>query len=428
MTPAHTPLGDTHNFGRRVGLRGDRVEKPRTIVWERLLLGVDSPLRRLLDEAAERDAPGQEMFGFLPRLAFYPSDSGPGGEVERVELEALGEISGEGRRGLAEIVGRSVALWSWLGVADLHWENLVLGRDGAGRVIFGPLDVEMILADLTLPTHTKLLPDADPEYAEICRHACGVRRVLPYLGKPVSVSDLVAMAAAYRGTLLFLERHAAAIAEVFAGLPGLGETPIRLCLRGTDEYVRARSEPVWPPLLDGEVVQMARGDIPYFFRLLGRPGIHYYGDPTLTRLERLPMQGDVPQLEPLLPVGRGLRAKSRKSLREEGLFALLGAFDHPSFSGRHEHEGLAVTFERRELVLELPDGEELATRRNLSAFVGSVYLPCRCGEVRTVFVPQVTTCDATPGHAREDGRAEGRGKGAGKARAKAPGKAGRRAR
>jgi hypothetical protein len=26
--------------------------------------------------------------------------------------------------------------------------------------------------------------------------------------------------------------------------------------------------------------------------------------------------------------------------------------------------------------------------------VGSVYLPCRCGEVRSVFVPEVTVCKA----------------------------------
>ena len=58
--PAPPPLGDAHNFGRRVELRGDRVYKPRTVVWERLLLGADSPLRRRLDEAAvARDLMGE---------------------------------------------------------------------------------------------------------------------------------------------------------------------------------------------------------------------------------------------------------------------------------------------------------------------------------------------------------------------------------
>src|SRR5262249_30178372 len=156
---------------------------------------------------------------------------------------------------------------------------------------------EIILADLSLPTETKLLPDADPEVAAICRHACGVRRVLPYLGKPVGAEHVLLIAGAYRRTLAFLDRHASAVAEVFAHLPGLREAPIRVLLRGTDEYVRARSEPVWPPLLDAEAEQLARGDIPYFFRLYGRQGIHYYADEALTRIERLPREGDVPQLD-----------------------------------------------------------------------------------------------------------------------------------
>jgi hypothetical protein len=278
-------------------------------------------------------------------------------------------------------------------VADLHWENLVLGVDNRGRVVFAPLDIEMILADLSLPTETKLLPDADPEYAAVCRHAAGVRRVLPYLGKPVDPADLVVMASAYLGTLAFLDRHARAIAAVFAGLPELGEMPIRVCLRGTEEYVRARPEALWPPLLDAETEQLARGDIPYFFRLYGRPGIHWFGNRELTRIERLPLEGDVPQLDPALDVSRGFRSPSRKKLREDGLFTLLGAFDHPSFAGKHESDGLEVTFRRRSLVVKLPGGEELESRRDLRSFVGSVYLPCRCGEVFSVFVPEVTACE-----------------------------------
>ena len=393
MTAAHTHLGDSHNFGRRVSLRGDRVFKPRALLWEWLLLSADSPLRRLLDEAAERDGLGRDAFGFLPALSFFPSQTDVGGEVERIDLSPLPDPTPESRRALATIVGRSLALFSFLGVTDLHWENLVLGVDGRGHVIFAPLDIEMILSDLSLPTETKLLPDADPEYAEICRHASGVRRVLPYLGKPIGAADLLSMAHAYRGTLALLDRHARAVADVIAGLPKMQETPIRVLLRGTGDYVRAREAPPWPPLLDAEAAQMARGDIPYFFRLYGKQGIHYYADESLRKIRSLPLEGDVPQLDPMLRVSRGLRSPTRQKLREDGLFTLLGAFDHPSITGLHECDGLAVTFRPRALVVKLPNGEELESRRNLRAFVGSVYLPCRCGEVRSVFVPPVTTCE-----------------------------------
>ncbi len=191
----------------------------------------------------------------------------------------------------------------------------------------------------------------------IFRHAAGVRRVLPWLGKPIDVADLVAMASDYRRTLALLDRHAPAIADVFARLPRLRETPIRVCLRGTDEYVRARTEPIWPPLLDAEAEQLARGDIPYFFRLYGRPGSHHYADPSLRQLARIPLRGDVPKLDPILQLSRGLRSPSRRSLREEGLFTLLGAFDHPSFLGRRV-DGLEVRFGARTLAVELDSGEE----------------------------------------------------------------------
>ncbi|MEO7113465.1 MAG: hypothetical protein ABI183_23700, partial [Polyangiaceae bacterium] len=241
------------------------------------------------------------------------------------------------------------------------------------------------------------LPDADPDVAVICQHACGVRRVLPYLGKPIATEHLLLAASAYHRTLKFLDAHAPAIADIFVNLPNLGSTPIRILLRGTDEYVRALSpgaEHFWPPLLDSEKEQLARGDIPYFFRLYRKPGIRYYGNETLTQVKRLPLEGDVPQLDPILDISRGLKSRSRKKLREDGLFAVIGAFDHPKNVGAHEANDIAISFNARTLKVKIGDVAELQSRRNLSAFVGSVYQPCQCGEVRTVFVPPVTVCSA----------------------------------
>jgi hypothetical protein len=391
MTQHRPHLGDSHNFGRRVSLRARRVHKPRTLLWEWLFLARESPLRRLLNESAEGCGFEAGAFEFLPALRFYDERSRDGGEVERVALKPLPVLSRDGKRRLAEIVGRSLSLFSFLGVSDLHWENLVLGAGPRGRIVFGPLDIEMILADLALPTETKLLPDADPEYADVCRHACGVRRVLPYLGKPIAAEHLLAMIGAYRATLALLERQAPVIANVIAALPDLPETPIRVCLRSTDEYVRADPN-LFPPLLDAELEQLSRGDIPYFFRLYGRPGIHYFGDETLSEVRRLPLRGDVPKLDPILSLARGLTSPSRKKLRADGLFTLIGAFDHAGLSGEYRDGELALRFSPRSLVIRLPNGDELETRRNLRAFVESVYLPCRCGEVRSVFVPKVTRC------------------------------------
>jgi hypothetical protein len=397
--------GDSHNFGRRVVVRGAWVHKPRTLLWEWLLLSGESPLRTLLRRAAEDGGLGASAFDFLPDLAFRRPRARKGGDVERLELAPLRRLSAEETRELARIVGRSLALWSWLGVEDLHWENLALGRATGGRIVLAPIDVELILADLASPAQTRLLPEPDAEYGALYQHACGVRRALPWLGKPLSAELLVTMVAAYARTLAFLEARRRDVAATLARVPGLHDAPIRVTLRSTGDYLRARTEELWPPLLCAEREQLERGDVPYFFRLQGRRGIHWYADRSLRTFRTLPVSGDVPRLGPLLSLAKGLSSPSRRALREEGLFIVLGAFDHPTLTGVHRADGLEVAFRRRSLVVKGPGGEELETRRDLSDFVSPVYLPCRCGEVRTPLVPRRTRCERVRG---PEGRGNGR--------------------
>ncbi|HEY2368941.1 MAG TPA: hypothetical protein VGH87_21240 [Polyangiaceae bacterium] len=326
-------LGDPHNFGRRVELRGGVIHKPRTVVWEWLMLSKASPLRRFL---------GRE-FDFLPSLAIDRRR----GLVERLQLQPLRGRQDE----LAAIVGKTLALWAWLGVADLHWENMALGRDGEGRIVFGPLDIEMMFGDMRLPTETKLIPEADPEYGEELRRAAGVRRALAHLGTPIRGPHLVAIVMAYRATLEFLDHHTKTIARLVSPFD---DAPIRLLLRATSDYGK---DPVpWPPLLDCESEQMARGDVPYFFRLRGKRGIRYFTD---ARLRTVGFAAA--PTEPLLP--RSLRSPSRRVLREQGTLAVIGAFDHPSLTGKHG----PITLGKRIVF------EDLACPRNLRAIVGSVY-------------------------------------------------------
>ena len=370
------------------------MEKPRTLFWEWLVLGRDSPLRALLAREAARSGfggVGDAPFGFLPALRFERKKAGGDGRVERALLEPLGRPTRALKAELARAAGRSLAFFAWFGASDLHWENLVLGRARGGELVFAPLDIELVLAELSFPTETQLLPHADPEYRALYQHAAGVRRILPFLGKPVAAAELLSLAAAYREMLLFLDDHARTVAKLLDELPELRRAPIRVCLRSTAEYVTLGEHEHDPPLLAAEVEQLARGDVPYFFRLYGQRGIRYYADASLETLARLPLSGDVPRPAPLLSLGRGLRAPSRRRLAEQGLLLVLGAFDHAALRGRHDHAGLSVSFGARSLEVRFPGGE-LACPRNLRSFVSSVYLPCRCGEVRSVFVPPVTRC------------------------------------
>src|SRR6187455_759591 len=112
-------LGDAHNFGRHVEKRGSRIIKPRTLLWEWLVLSAKSPLRRALAAAAEGGGLGSNAFDFLPDLAFQSPRARQGGAVQQLRLRPLPRLSASKRRELARIVGRSLALWSFLGVADL---------------------------------------------------------------------------------------------------------------------------------------------------------------------------------------------------------------------------------------------------------------------------------------------------------------------
>ncbi len=155
--------GDSHNFGRRVTLGETRVHKPRTVFWEWLVLGATSPLRALLREIAEEDPATRGTFEHLPELRFSSPTSRAGGTVERLALEPLGRPTRAGRRELAVVVGRAIATASWLGLSDLHWENLALGLGRRGRLVLAPRDVEIVFDDLAIPKATKLLPEADPD-------------------------------------------------------------------------------------------------------------------------------------------------------------------------------------------------------------------------------------------------------------------------
>ncbi len=369
-------MSDLHNFGRRVVVRGARVIKPRTMLWEWATLSRESPLRKALDACGD--------FDFLPALRFDLARS----HVERISLRPM---PARRHAELAAIVGRSLALWSWLGVSDLHWENLALGVDLHDRIVFAPLDIEMVFDDFSLPTRTKLIADAGDEYAALNRHAAGIRRALPYLGKPVGAEHLLSIAGAYSATLDLLDRQSRTLSDAIARLPNVRTTPIRVLLRATGDYVAGRSNPISPALLDAESEQLARGDIPYFTRVYGQPGIRFFRDERLQVVGRIP-DGDAPPLDPLLSMGRHLRSPSRRRLREQGLLAVVGAFDHPSLTGSHRSDQIGIMLTTRRLKIDIA-GKRLECRRDLSSVVGSAYLSCRCGEVRSVLAPKKTRCD-----------------------------------
>ena len=169
----------------------------------------------------------------------------------------------------------------------------------------------------------------------------------------------------------------------------LRRTPIRVCLRGTADYM-VPPERADPPFRPEELAQLARGDIPYFFHIYGQSGVFAFDSPDRARVVRLRQT----RANPALQVARHLRSPSRASLAAQGLFAVIAAFDHKGLTGGvFQDEGFELRCTRRQLIAGPRDGGA-ETRRDLSAFVGSVYLPCACGEDRAVFAAPPRVCVA----------------------------------
>ncbi len=110
-------------------------------------------------------------------------------------------------------------------------------------------------------------------------------------------------------------------------------------------------------------------DIPYFFRLYGRPGILLLRGSGAPQGPHDSARGrrSAPRPSPST-LARPAIADAQQKLRDEGLFALLGAFDHLCPMGGPARErrfpgDLQSAHHRHEA---LPTGEELHARRNIA--------------------------------------------------------------
>lgn len=324
--------GDSHNFGRHVVVGERWVHKPRAILWEWLVLSAESPLRTLLAEAATRDGLGA-LFDFLPDLAFTTPEARDGGQVERVVLEPLRRPSPP--TSAASSRASSAALSPCSGRAQHIQSALGEPRDRRRRARAGGVRAPRRRDDprrLRPPDRDQAPARPRPRSTRRCastRAACGA--CCPGSASPSTPATWS------RWPPRTARCSPSSTATPPRSPPCSPRSPRSrprrsVCACAAPRSTCARAEPLWPPLLAAESEQLARGDIPYFFRLHGARGIHWFADTSLTEVARLPLEGDVPQLDPILPLARALRGKHRKKLRE-GLFTRDGAFDHPEPEG-----------------------------------------------------------------------------------------------
>lgn len=275
--------GDRHNFGQTVSVAGGYFHKPRTVLWEYVLLGEDSAFRRCLDTWLRRDL-GASPFDVMPALTFVLDASGHGAVSDFEPREAkVAEV----KPVEAHRVGMLIALLAWLGVDDLHCENVVIGRCEGGHLAVCPVDVESLLQATRLPSQTLLIPST-----HIHRESCGIAALVSPLAAD---SDAVAaLCCGYIETLEWIERNAQLVSETLISIPNIADAPIRLILRPTSTYVRYLETGCIPEgepeLASCELAQLERGDVPYFFRLPDEALIRFYIAPGESVEARLPAE------------------------------------------------------------------------------------------------------------------------------------------
>ena len=152
------------------------------------------------------------------------------------------------------------------GIRDLHNQNLVVTESHIQAI-----DAEVVLADLILPNESVLLPYKDIEF-----ESCGARTLRATMGG-LSNDDRRNIFSGYVDTFAAIFKSHAQLCATFDAIDLTA--PIRVIVRNTKNYKSHlnRTVPI-QDLLSEEVVQLERGDIPYFFKKLGDERLFYLND------------------------------------------------------------------------------------------------------------------------------------------------------
>ncbi len=364
----HKNLGDVHNFGRRVtaDLCG-KVFKPRPLVWEWLFLAKSSPWR--IEFEAINSTSKILRKNFLPNLKFSTGFSNKSGWVQDFAevLGPVGILKSQERVDLAVMTGQLMALAVWYGITDLHWENIILGRDKRRRLRLGLIDIEELFSKTHFPCDTQFLPGT----SRFSRYYAGIHKCLAPFKEPVDGNFILQVTTGYLEQLANLKRHELRLIRALRKCQISDETPIRRLIRDSREYVlgsRRRFNPA-------EKEQLARGDIPYFWTSLESPNeIRWYTDSHLKKWRSL-SSAEVTESEALQifnPYKR-IDAKRYRMMVEYDAIIVFSALNSGLRDGQFEFGQFELTLFNRNVTFKNPVIGEISSGLNWSARTRSVY-------------------------------------------------------
>ncbi len=250
---------DLHNFGKsvqRVGHEAGFVYlKPRPIFWEGLFFGRNSPLSFFFDKSRlDGFTPGQVLFNLVTE-----ADNDFSGRSQEIVTDSTSENLPSHLYSL----GVLFAYCYIFGIRDLHRGNVV--RTSTHLQI---VDAEVVLSKLLLPHETLLLP-----FKEVGRDQCGMSKILDLNGT-ASAEEIATVLMGYLDTFENVLQNRQGILNALEALASkIHRIPIRHILRDTFHYRDARLKTPDIPFFASELVQLDRGDIPYYFKYMGAESV-----------------------------------------------------------------------------------------------------------------------------------------------------------
>jgi hypothetical protein len=167
-----------------------------------------------------------------------------------------------------------MALMVWFGIGDLHRDNVALGYDESNRLIFCPLDIEMIFDDLHLVSQTILIPPHELQKEKAGLHLA--RKLLRAVAPDEYIFELISN---FVEMVRELDRQEQDILGRFVNCKEFLRSPIRVIPRATQEYrdhLMSGATPSEIPYFKSEQEQLMRNDIPYFFRFADSDKVLYF--------------------------------------------------------------------------------------------------------------------------------------------------------
>lgn len=250
---------DLHNFGQQVTQEERASEiyfrKPRPVYWEWFFFAQNSPLKNCFHI--------EKLSEVIFNLDVEIFD-GPGGLSKKVLEAAESDIDLHHSYNF----GVLAAYCYIFGIRDLHKGNVIRTKSHL-QVI----DAEVVLSKILLPNETLLLP-----FKETSFEICAAKKSFSQLDV-IDTDKLSEILSGFFSLFSCVIDSREKMLSIFdEHKEKMLKVPVRHIMRDTANYRKWREQQISPtiPFCQSELLQLSRGDIPYFFKFIGDSQLYAY--------------------------------------------------------------------------------------------------------------------------------------------------------